>query len=219
MHVEDSCIFISPSGGYNEKIFHPKSFVRDEDSTVKFYYVGRIVKDKGWDTMLKAFSMLKKEMSNVRLYISGGGEKFADMQMVIRDLNLEADVHLTGMVSQKEMNHFFNKIDVVLFTSRIETESLGLAAIEALATATPVIANYNGAIPELIADGVNGFLYRDDNEEELLFKMKQFIELNQDERKCMNKAALSSVQKFKSDIVASDLNEVIYNIVKSNEKR
>jgi len=105
------------------------------------------------DDVLALFAALRAERP-VRLRLVGDGPDRARLQAEVTARGLAADVEFLG--EQIDLPAAMRGADLFLLPS--ETESFGLAALEAMACGLPVIASAVGGLPEVIADGETGFL-------------------------------------------------------------
>jgi len=117
---------------------------------------GRIVKEKGFDTAIHAFSHLLNSHPNARLIIAGGGPLKASLQKLVEELDLSSSVTFTGILSDREVISTFNQASIVIVPSLIE--SFGLVILEAMQMGRPVIASRVEGIPEVVVDGETGIL-------------------------------------------------------------
>jgi glycosyltransferase involved in cell wall biosynthesis len=127
--------------------------------------VARLMAWKGQDTLLEAFAIVRQKFPTAHLVLAGtSAEPAPDGQGDYRDylsrritaLDLDDAVTLPGFLPQTDMPQFYGAIDVVAHPS-VE-EPFGLAVVEAMASARPVIAVNRGGIPEIIRDGQDGLL-------------------------------------------------------------
>jgi glycosyltransferase involved in cell wall biosynthesis len=206
--LKEDVIFISPSGGINLEIFKPR--VQSVVLPLKIGYVGRIDLNKGWDTFIEAIVKLRNE--SIEIHIGGDGKEYFLLKELIKRYKLSNIVKLYGYIDHEKINEFFNLIDVLVFPSRRNGESLGLVPIEALACGVPVIANDNGAVKDFILNKENGFLYYNDSSEELKNKLLDFQKLSVKEKLKMSKMAITSVQKYDSKLISEKLKHFILNI-------
>jgi L-malate glycosyltransferase len=103
--------------------------------------------------VIKAFSLIRKEMSSKLLLIGNGPELTVACELV-RELKIEDDVLFLG--KQENVGELFSICDLKLLLS--EKESFGLVLLEAMACGVPVIGTRIGGIPEVIVDGETGFM-------------------------------------------------------------
>ena len=89
-----------------------------------------------------------------KLLLAGDGPERVEVEQLCRELNLKDDVRFLGKLDAVE--EILSVSDLFILPS--ETESFGLAALEAMACKLPVLSSNAGGIPELNIDGVTGFL-------------------------------------------------------------
>jgi glycosyltransferase involved in cell wall biosynthesis len=118
-------------------------------------YGGRLMEGKGVDVLLRAFAA-GAPRDDVRLRIGGDGPARPMLERLAAGLGLSRTVEFTGWIF--DMPSFWRACDVAAMPSDRFVESFGMTAIEAMACATPVVVTANGALPELVDDGVTGFV-------------------------------------------------------------
>lgn len=122
-------------------------------------YVGRIEPLKGLDILLRALALLDGA-TNARLIIVGGDqENDAEqrrLQALACDLGIADRVTFTGSVEQERLPAYYNAADALVLPSYYE--SFGLAALEAMACATPVVVSRVGGLQTFIDHGETGYL-------------------------------------------------------------
>ncbi len=107
------------------------------------------------DDVVKVFAKVRAQVPAVLLLIGDGPERAAITQQVA-SLGLTDSVSFVG--EQDDVQWLLQSSDVFILPS--QTESFGLAALEALSCGVPVVATSTGGLPELIKDGVTGSLHR-----------------------------------------------------------
>jgi glycosyltransferase involved in cell wall biosynthesis len=169
--------FISPSrflrskmvkaGFPSEKIevlsnFIPKQ-INPVTSKKEYYcYVGRISEEKGIDTLLNAASQLP-----YRLIVIGDGPLLDTYQNAYNQENIE----FTGYLPSDKVYEIVSHARFMVLPS-ICYENNPFSVIEALCMGTPVLGAQSGGIPELIEEGINGFLFTPKNCSELKEKIE-----------------------------------------------
>lgn len=103
--------------------------------------------------VVEIFARVLKEIPSVLLMVGDGPER-SRAERLVRSHHIEKQVHFTG--KQDNIEEFLGISDLLLLPS--ETESFGLVALEAMACEVPVVASRVGGIPEVITDGVDGYL-------------------------------------------------------------
>ena len=105
--------------------------------------------------MLEAFSKISARHKNLRLKILGDGPLKFHLKNEAKKLGISEQTKFLGIVYDVQM--ILEHCDIVVLPS-ISREGLGMAIIEGMCLAKPVIASNIGGIPELVEDGVNGYL-------------------------------------------------------------
>lgn len=110
-------------------------------------------KVKRVEDVMKVFSIVIKKV-NARLLLVGDGPERQNIEQLCRDLDICEKVSFLG--KQDAIEEILSICDLFLMPS--ETESFGLAALEAMACEVPVVSSNAGGIPELNIDGKTGFM-------------------------------------------------------------
>ena len=118
--------------------------------------LGRLSWEKGFETAIEAFSLLKKSDPVVRLLIAGEGNLGPFLKHLVHHLGLIDSVQFIGEVERAEVPSLINRATLVIVPSY--SESFGLVALEAMQMQRPVIASDIGGLPEVISDGETGLL-------------------------------------------------------------
>lgn len=140
-------------------------------------YMSQIVKRKGLNYLIKAFSLLEKKMRNVYLLIVGGGPFEDYCKKLAEDLGVR-NIMFTGYVPDEDIELYHNLCNVLVLPSiflKDYPEPNGYVLYESMSIGKPlVVTNAVGAAPEYVQKGVNGFVVQEKNVEELyeaLFKI------------------------------------------------
>jgi len=124
--------------------------------------VGRLVPYKGQDLVIRAIPLIKKKVPNISYLIVGEGPDKERLRYLIKQLRLEAEVKLVGMVPDSLLPLYYNACDIFLMVNRmvneVDFEGFGLVFLEAGACGKPVIASVHGGVEDAVIDGVNGIL-------------------------------------------------------------
>ena len=162
-------------------------------------------KVKRVEDTVKIFEQVRKKV-NSKLLLVGDGPERACVEQLSRQLKVEKDVIFLG--KQDAVEELLAIADLYLMPS--ESESFGLAALEAMACEVPVISSNTGGIPEINIQGVTGFLSDVGNVDEMA---KNAINILGDEMvlKAFKANALMQAKKF-------DIESVLPHYVKYYQK-
>lgn len=117
---------------------------------------GRISGDKGIDALLKAAERVVSEVPNVNLLIAGDRKRL-DPHMKNATAAVQNRIRTTGWIDTKEMESAYAAADIVT-TPSIYLDNFPTINLEAMAAAKPVVGTCFGGTPELVVDGVTGFV-------------------------------------------------------------
>jgi 1,2-diacylglycerol 3-alpha-glucosyltransferase len=123
--------------------------------------VGRIAKEKNLELLLAGFKELTGREKRVKLLIVGKGPAMDEYRRISKEMGLEGDVLFTGFIPDDELASYYAACDAFAIASKFETQ--GIAAVEAMASGKPVAGMRSKALPEIIKEGENGYLFDDDS--------------------------------------------------------
>lgn len=152
-------------------------------------HLGRIAREKNMDLVFQAFAKLAKNDPRLRLLVAGEGPAKEYHMKQVNDLGISEKVVFTGFVPDAELPLFYSACDVFTIASKFETQ--GLVVLEAMACGKPVVGINYRAVAEIIEDGVNGFLF-DDDEESWCHAIKRGLESTTD----LKERARSRAEQF-----------------------
>lgn len=159
-------------------------------------YFGRLVKRKGIDYLIKAFSKLSNEKRNVVLFIVGAGPERSNLEKLCDDLALD-NIIFTGAVSEEEKPSYFLLCDLLVYPSiTMRTrEEWGMTVNEAMSVGKPVVVtDVVGSAYELVKPGINGYVVPEKDIDALYSAIKKLIE-NHDLRVKMGQNAKKTIME------------------------
>ncbi len=142
--------------------------------SLSILFVGANFQRKGLPTLIKAIADTKRRCPEVSLYIVGKDAKEEEMRLLGKELGVEENIHFLGWRDNKEVMALLKKVDMFVMPSLIE--GFGLVFLEAMSAGVPVIGGNTGGTPELIEDGINGFLVKPEDWKDLSVKIQLLTE-------------------------------------------
>ena len=154
--------------------------------------VGRLTYQKGFDLLIKAWSIVKARFPDWQLQIYGSGELYADLNHLVNELHMNEVVKINGATNK--IDQIYLNASMLSISSRYEGFSMVL--LEAHSYGLPVVSFTCKCGPrDLIKDGVDGFLVPDNDVKSLATKMMLLME-NESMRKQMGQAAHQSSLEY-----------------------
>ncbi|MCL0090937.1 glycosyltransferase [Dehalococcoidia bacterium] len=143
--------------------------------------ISRIDSNKGYDFLLNAFDIVRKEIPDVHLVIGGGSPTpgqveagvYDMMRAIIEEKQMQDRVHLLGYVPDELMAPYYRQAQMFVVPSKFEP--FGMTALEAMACGAPVVASSLGGIRDVIVEGENGLLVDPSNADELAGAMLRLL--------------------------------------------
>ncbi|MCK5763860.1 MAG: glycosyltransferase, partial [Clostridiales bacterium] len=145
-----------------------------------FLQVSSLVDKKGHEYTLEAFSIFLKSSNNFKckLILTGGGERIQELKNLAIELGVDNSVEFLGFVSPQKAKELMQNADFFVhhsITSKSgDQEGIPTAIMEAMAMELPILSTKHAGIPELVEDGVNGYLV-EEKDVELYAKRMQDI--------------------------------------------
>jgi glycosyltransferase involved in cell wall biosynthesis len=153
-----------------------------------------LIESKGVYVLLDACVILKKRQIPFRcIFIGGEGDITANQFFEkVSQWNLKDEVEYQGKKYGFDKEDAFGKANIFAFPTYYHNETFGLVNLEAMQHSLPVISTFEGAIPEVVIDGVNGFLVPQQNVEALADKLEILI----GNRKLRNEMGLAGKKRY-----------------------
>lgn len=125
----------------------------------------------GIDTLINAFALILENLSKtnpdiakkLNLRIVGEGPQKDELKDLCKKLHIDDRVDFVGRVDSKNVPMELEKLDIYVALSRLDSESFGVAIIEANAAARPVVVSNVGGLPEVVVDGETGLVVPREN--------------------------------------------------------
>lgn len=150
------------------------------NGVVQIVTIARLAEKKGVEYAIRAVAKLAKSKTNINYTIVGDGPLKESLQQLIQELNVDSIVTLVGWKQQQEVIEIINNSDIMLAPSVTskdgDREGIPVAFMETMAMGLPIISTYHSGIPELIKNGVSGFLVPERDVDALAEKLNYLVE-------------------------------------------
>ena len=203
-------IFITPFGVDTEKFKNLNIEKKENEITIGI--VKTLTEKYGIEYLIKAIKELEnildiENYKKIRLLIYGKGELKNKLEDLTKELQIEDKVIFKGYISNEDVPKALNEMDIFVVPSILDSESFGVAAVEAMACEVPVIVSDADGLKEVVVNNETGFVIPKRSSKEIANKIKILIE-NNDVVKKFKKNARERVLKL------YDWNKNVENMIK-----
>lgn len=160
-------------------------------SSNRLVFVGRVTLEKEIDVILRAIPRIDPAL-DVSLTIVGDGDQRRNLEKLAVELGIADRVRFTGRVSDEQLRAQLTGASAFVIASIAELQSI--ATMEAMASGLPIVAADAMALPHLVHEGENGYLFQPGNDRELAERIERVLRLSPEEYQRMQRASLDAVQ-------------------------
>ncbi|QIG39089.1 glycosyltransferase family 4 protein [Microbacterium sp. 4R-513] len=179
---------IAISCGIDRSNYTPDLTPRDAN---RILFVGRLTTEKRIDDVLRAIAKLDPAL-DVHFDVVGGGDQRRNLEHLTHQLGLESRVTFHGHTSEEELRSLYSRASVFAIASIAELQSI--ATMEAMASGLPVVAADAVALPHLVHDGENGYLFEPGDVDQLAARLTDVLTASPEDRLRMQQASLDGVK-------------------------
>ena len=155
-YVPEGHVRICPNGISDPVV----GYVEKSNSIPEVLFLSNLIEEKGIRVLLEACSLLKERGCMFHCSLVGGPGNMTAWQVeqLIGQMKLEDYVRFLGARYGKEKERVYNEADIFAFPTYYRFETFGLVNLEAMQFRLPVVSTFEGGIPDVVDDGVTGFL-------------------------------------------------------------
>lgn len=157
----------------------------------RLVFVGRLTTEKQIDVVLRALAALDPSL-DVTFDIVGKGDQRRNLEELTSELGLTSRVTFHGHTTDEELKALLTNASLFVIASIAELQSI--ATMEAMASGLPIVAADAVALPHLVHDGENGYLFRPGDVGDLTEKLTTVLTQTPEERLRMQQASLDGVK-------------------------
>ena len=150
-----------------------------------FLQVSSFVEKKGHIYTVDAFKQYIEEYGTeqpVQLILAGGGQLLEEIQDYVEEKNLSEHIRFTGWIDKAQARDLMEQADYFVHHSIVDSngdmEGIPNAIMEAMAMELPVLSTVHSGIPELVEDGVNGYLVEEKSISQYAESIKKILALS-----------------------------------------
>jgi 1,2-diacylglycerol 3-alpha-glucosyltransferase len=173
-------------------------------------FVGRLEKEKQIDVLFKAAAIINEKI-DFQIIIVGKGTEEKFLKKLANDLGIKSRITIVGYLPKDDLPYIYKTADVFVIPSIAELQSL--VTMEAMASGLPVIGANAVALPHLIKDGKNGFLFEPTDDKELSDKLQMLLE-SSELRKKMGKASLEIIRNHDINKIVKQAENIFLEAIK-----
>ncbi len=184
-----------PGSGVNLERFLPAEYPSEE--TVEFVFISRIMKEKGIDQYLEAAEILRDKYPHTRFHVCGPCEEAYEDRLA--DLHEKGTIIYHGTV--KDIQTILKTVHCTVHPTYYP-EGLSNVLLESCACARPIITTDRAGCREVVEDGVNGYVVKQQDTEDLIRCLEKFLALSHEEKAQLGLAGREKVEReFDRNIV------------------
>lgn len=156
-----------------------------KETTPVYLFVSRVVRMKGIEEVIKAFSFIARQQHDARLWIIGGGERgyIQELKQMLKEYGVAHAVTFFGVVSEQMKYRLMAKANIFLHAS--VKEGWGLVVLEAASVGTPAVVYNVSGLKDVVKDGESGIVLKENSPREMareammLYKNKKLYQMLQ----------------------------------------
>ena len=218
-NISKNKIVVYPSGGVDIEKFkkiNKRTAIKNAglDHNYKYFgYVSRIEKNKGYDIFIKAINEFKKnkKYKDIRFILVGSGSEENKLDDLIKKYKLQKLIIRHPLVSQDELVYIYNSLEAFIYPTRMQSESLGLTGLEAMACETLVIGSNKYGPSDYLIYNENSFTFNPTDYKRLAEKMIDVLELNSNTKNKLVKNGRKKSEEYSF----SNTKDIILNVFKN----
>lgn len=163
------------------------------ETDVVIGHVGGLIRQRDHVTLIRAVALLRQSCPQAKLLLVGDGPERRRLESMVDESGLAEHARFTGYRDAGEM---LGAMDI--YVNPCVDEGFGIAVVEAMFAGLPVVIANAGSHPELIADGLSGFLYRAGDPDALAARLLWLVHDPDDAKRMGTQARLHAGRHFTS---------------------
>jgi glycosyltransferase involved in cell wall biosynthesis len=195
---------------------HGAPVQRERDDDFELLFVGRLVRRKGVDVLLRAVKILRDD-ARLHVRIVGGGPEKSALEALCTGLGVDNRVTFEGVVDTARIDELFSQCDALVLPAIVtetgETEGLGVVLIEAMGYQKLVIATSAGGIVDIVTNDDTGLLAEPGNADELAQAITNAMDNPAEMAEIARRGSVFAERAFGWDAIVASLSDVYKSAV------
>jgi glycosyltransferase involved in cell wall biosynthesis len=179
-------------------------------------FVGQLIRRKGVDILIEAMQPLFAEYPDLYLTVVGTGEDLPALQALIRQSGTEERITLTGVLPAEQVPARVSAAQALVLPSR--WDGWGMVVNEALSVGVPVIVSDRCGVSDLIRHGINGYVFRSEDVEDLRRCLRDFLLKTDDRARLRSEVAITG-QTISAKVAARYMIECMNHMTGARRER
>ena len=177
--IPNDRLFVMPNciSDVRPQVLNTYNAVRKKNK-ICILFLSNLVPEKGPIEFLKMARRVANSGKPVKFVLAGAALSISflrKIEQLISDLNLIDYVEMVGAVYGPAKEKLFSESNIFVFPTYYELETFGLVNLEAMRAGLPVVSSNEGSIPEVVIDGLNGFIVDPKNIEQLSNRVLKLV--------------------------------------------
>lgn len=177
----------------NVNFVHSKMLFPEWKGKSIIFSIGRMVQEKGFETMIQAASLVKKQELNLHFIVAGKGPMLERYRSRIKREDLEEQISFIGYISEEEKNAYLLQSEMTVFPSLYEP--FGIVALESMNLGRPTIVSNIGGLRGIVQHMKTGLLIVPGDAENLLEQINYLL-LNPQKAKEIGSKGKQMVERY-----------------------
>lgn len=200
------------NGAELDRFLAISDLVIDESDPIVLVSAGRLIADKGFDILIKAFSRLDQDKRLSRLLIAGRGSAEEDLRTLGRALGVEDRVEFVGQIS--DMPELFSRASLYVHAS-VAAEGLSRSLMEAQAAGRPIVSSHHPGADEAIEHQVTGLIVPPDDSTAMAAAIDSLIRDPQQMQAMGAAARIRAARLFSAERVVAEIETLYHEMLKA----
>lgn len=209
-----SRVYICPNG-IKDEVLNNNLKMPDPRKRVNILFLSNLINSKGVTVLLEACSLLRKKGIEFECDFVGaeGDIDSSQFNEKVKSLGIKGYVKYLGGKYGSEKEEYLTNTDIFAFPTFYPNECFPLVLLEAMSYSLPIVSTYEGGIPDIIDDGITGFLILKKNSELLAEKLELLIKDKKLRNNLGRAGRLKYEKEFTLDRFEHDIDLILHNIV------